>query len=337
MISIMGNYTCVEEYSSNEYKKIELVEKNEKLFVRKQFFQHDNKAIYEWLKMRAYPHFPKIYEINNMENGFEIIEEYLDGELLRDLIPIDDIHVVGRYAYQLSEALLFLHKRKIVHRDLKPDNIIVVNGHIKVIDFDIAKNINKEKKMDTHVLGSLGYAAPEQYGFSYSSQQSDIYAFGNVLNEMITGCLVNEQLTDSQYEGVVKKCTQLDPDQRYHSVEPLQKDLKQAIANRSKYTLPGFRTGKTFNRILASLAYLFIIWFLIIIKVSEAKNIQDVLYTKTMVAYIFLLPIIMFTNYLDIKRFNPMKRFRFIGNIILGIALFFTGCFVIMIIFSFVC
>ncbi|MDF9825776.1 serine/threonine protein kinase [Breznakia sp. PF5-3] len=323
-------YILKDTLLDSEFKRIEVVESKEKRFVRKQFFQHENRDIYERLKYLPIDHFPKIYEINEIVGGFEVIEEYLDGQTLRETIPLSFNEVIADYAIQIVDALAQLHKHKIVHRDLKPENIIVVKNIVKIIDFDIAKKISIDKSRDTRILGSVGYAAPEQYGFASSNEKSDIYAFGNILNEMCTGSLASVDLTITRFRSIVLKCTKIDPDFRYSNLQKLRNDLMMIKQNKSKYTLPGFRTNNGFHMLVGTLSYLFLIFIIAFIENTGDTTLSEMIVTKVEVIYMLGLTVIFVTNYLDVDRFNFFKRFRLIGKVFIWFTMLLGGIFVIM-------
>ena len=122
-----------------------------------------------------------------------LVMELVDGETLATMLkqrptpfPVQDVVEWGR---QLCNVLSFLHTQTppIIFRDLKPSNIMVArDGNIKLIDFGIARHFKPGKQADTEALGTVGYAAPEQYGANQTTQRSDIYALGVTLHELLT-------------------------------------------------------------------------------------------------------------------------------------------------------
>lgn len=152
-----------------------------------------------------------------------VIEEYISGITLKDCLEQnnsfsdDDIRNI---ALQLCDGLNFLHHNKIIHRDLTPSNIILLHGgmRVKIIDFGAAREISS-KAVDTRVLGTPGYAPPEQYGFSSTDQRSDIYSLGKTMLKLIG------EIRTSPLRAIFEKCVELDPKRRYKTVSELQKAL----------------------------------------------------------------------------------------------------------------
>ena len=93
---------------------------------------------------------------------------------------------------QLCMALWVLHSLGVVHRDVKPDNVIIRGTEAVLIDFDASRIYKNENREDTQILGTTGFAAPEQYGLSQSDGRADIYALGVLLNIMLTAYCFSE-------------------------------------------------------------------------------------------------------------------------------------------------
>ena len=132
-----------------------------------------------------------IYDIKEEADQHFIVMENVDGKTLRQLIPIQKIQDVINYAIQIGEALQEAHSHGIVHRDVKPENIMVnTKNQIKVMDFGLAKLKGSLKLTRTSsTVGTLAYMAPEQIQGGEVDARSDIFSFGIVLFEMLTGRL----------------------------------------------------------------------------------------------------------------------------------------------------
>ena len=112
-----------------------------------------------------------------------------------------------------------------VHRDVKPENIILRGSDAILIDFDAARLHKPEHEADTQVLGTTGFAAPEQYGLSQSDLRTDIYSVGILINVMLTGQHPSKQLAPGRLGRVVERCTQVSPEKRYPNVLRLMEVL----------------------------------------------------------------------------------------------------------------
>src|SRR5262249_40459130 len=125
--------------------------------------------------------------------------------------------------------LVEAHGKGIVHRDLKPGNIMIGKSGIKVLDFGIAKSEQDETVTSSRmVLGTPGYMAPEQREGKLTDARTDIYAFGCVLYEMLTGeriALQRERLRARKIETLVSRCLETDPKHRWQSAAELQREL----------------------------------------------------------------------------------------------------------------
>ncbi|MDE7247987.1 MAG: protein kinase, partial [Lachnospiraceae bacterium] len=127
------------------------------------------------------------------------------------------------YRYRPGAVLEYLHGRGIIHRDIKPSNLIMADdGHIRLIDFDAARMPKAEQEQDTHLLGTRGYAAPEQYGFAQTDERTDIYSLGITLER-----LLGENFQRPRYRKILHKCSDLDPNKRYQSVREVQEAFFQ--------------------------------------------------------------------------------------------------------------
>ncbi len=152
-----------------------------------------------------------------------VVREFVYGRSLDDYIeyngkvPDDEIR---RIALDICAGLSVIHSLGIVHRDITPDNIIIEeDGNARIIDFGISRLSDDKKHKDTQILGTVGYAAPEQFGFHQTTDKADIYALGALINYMAEGALPNEHLTEGAFRKIVLKCTQMDETKRYHNID----------------------------------------------------------------------------------------------------------------------
>jgi eukaryotic-like serine/threonine-protein kinase len=191
-----------------------------------------------------------------------IVSELLDGETLRQRIPAAGIPAKRaiELAVQLANGLAAAHEQGIVHRDLKPENIFVTrNGRLKILDFGLAK-LQKPEQTETvtgatatgthvgHVLGTVGYMSPEQVRGEPADQRSDIFSFGSILYEMLSGArafrkgtsaetmtaILNEEPPEFSpkvviapaLDRIVRHCMEKQPAQRFQSASDIAFDLE---------------------------------------------------------------------------------------------------------------
>lgn len=107
---------------------------------------------------------------------------------------------------------------------MKPENVILRGRQAVRTDFD-ASRLKGEHTADTRILGTTGYAAPEQYGIAQTDERADIYSLGVLLNIMLTGRHPSKELTYGRLGQVVQKCTMVTPQKRYRSVLSLMEAL----------------------------------------------------------------------------------------------------------------
>lgn len=167
---------------------------------------------------------------------------------------------------QVCSGVYCFHGLGIVHRDLKPSNILVdIHGVAKITDFGISRFYKKKQGNDTRILGTPGYAAPEQFGFAQTDERADIYSLGVLINRMLTGRLPNELLFTGELRisSIVKQCLSMSADQRC-SIEEIEAALggrpwqKIPLQKRILKWIPGFRTGNKMHMTLAVLDYTYI-------------------------------------------------------------------------------
>lgn len=186
--------------------------------------------VYQKIKNAAPPHIPQIESIAERDGKTYVLEEYIQGDTLAFLLESQAIapDTAKDIISQLCEALDVLHCLGVVHRDIKPENVILRGGEAVLIDFDVSRICKPEHHSDTQVMGTAGYAAPEQYGFAQTDGRTDIYALGVLLNEMLTKQHPSKQLTEGIYRPIVEKSIEVNVDKRFASVGQLRRALEQA-------------------------------------------------------------------------------------------------------------
>lgn len=193
------------------------------------------------MKRLDHPALPRIVDI--IDNGVTIyvVMDYIEGESLDKVLAeygAQPEKLVIGWAKQLCDALTYLHSQKppIIYRDMKPANIMLKpEGNIKIIDFGIAREYKEQSLADTTVLGTKGYAPPEQYS-GQTDARSDIFALGMTMHHLLTGIdprskdayapvrMWNPELSEG-IEMIIDKCVQPAAENRYQSCEDLLYDL----------------------------------------------------------------------------------------------------------------
>ena len=174
---------------------------------------------------------PQIYIVDSDEEALFVVQEYIEGKTAIELSNGEKNKVIN-YMIDVCSALEILHSLDIVHRDVKPENVIIKSdGTAALIDLSIAKIIDGSETSDTINLGTIGYAAPEQFGFMQSRRETDIYAFGVMLNILLTGVHPMQDIPKGRIGRIIKKCTTLTIGDRYSNVTELITDLKKQLTD----------------------------------------------------------------------------------------------------------
>lgn len=208
----------------------------------------------EMLKKLHHPHLPSIIDVIDEKDSFLIVMDYIEGNHLGkslDEYGAQPQELVIDWAKQLCDVLGYLHTRKppIIYRDMKPSNVMLKpDGNLMLIDFGTAREFKEKNLADTTCLGTVGYAAPEQFGGrGQTDARTDIYCLGATLYHLVTGknpCeppyellpirQINPTLSDG-FQRIIQKCTQKNPDDRYQSCAELMYDLEHYGEMDDKY------------------------------------------------------------------------------------------------------
>ena len=211
-----------------------------------------------------HPNIVAVYDVGSEGDTPYVVSELLEGETLRARLAAGALtprRAIGN-AWQIAHGLAAAHEKGIVHRDLKPENIFVTrDGRVKILDFGLAKLTQPESAANPQselptigsqpgvALGTLGYMSPEQARGRAADARSDIFCFGAVLYEMLSGnrafhgdtaadtmsailtkdppdlSLTNRNISPG-LERIVSHCLEKDPEQRFHSAHDLAFDLE---------------------------------------------------------------------------------------------------------------
>ena len=261
-----------------------------------------------------HPNIATIYAIEEADAQIFIVMEYIDGKELKEIIKPKhvgtenfqslQIDEIINYAIQIAEGLEAAHKKGIVHRDIKSQNIMITNdGKVKIMDFGLAK-VGKDSQLTKlgSTVGTIAYMSPEQTQGETIDNRTDIWSFGVVLYEMVTGkmpfkgeydqaviySILNEEPEpdnefDEGLKHIISKSLEKNPDDRYQTAEEIAEELNAIrkggevkIAQSKQSKLPWIITGVT----IILIAAVFILFIL------SSKNLEE----KTIVKTIAVLP-----------------------------------------------
>lgn len=221
-------YSVVKVYKKTEEKSIILLRHNKlkkDIICRK--FTGDCSA-YKILRDISFANIAAVFDVSEVENEVTVLEEFVNGVTVADILlnGLYDERGVKHIVKSLCDALTVIHSYGIVHRDIKPENVMITdNGTIKLIDFDAARLFKNGQSKDTRIMGTAGYAAPEQLGLAQSDERTDIFALGVLMNVMLTGEHPSKKLYKGKMTKIIEKCIQLDPQKRYTTAAELKKSL----------------------------------------------------------------------------------------------------------------
>lgn len=222
-------YSVRSVLKSSEKGDIQLVEsENGRLYVRK--YREIPPELFRRARAVQCPYLERLTEQSEDENGKYCISEYVQGT------PASERTFTEKEAIsallELCAALKALHNAGIIHRDVKPSNIVCgSDGHIRLIDLDSARLEKTSRSHDTEMLGTAGFAPPEQYGFMQTDSRSDIYSFGVTMEEIL-----GAGARRLKYRRIIDRCTQFDPERRYSDFTA----VSRAISRAARTSAPAF-------------------------------------------------------------------------------------------------
>ena len=230
-----------------------------------------------------HPNILVVFELGTHESAPFLVAELLEGETLREHIKRGCIPArkAIEYAQQIASGLAAAHERGVVHRDLKPENLFVTNnGQVKILDFGLAKltepgqgslenapTISFDETKPGVVMGTVGYMSPEQVRGNVADHRSDLFSFGAILYEMLSGkrafkkdssadtmaAILNEEPAELSGEGkkippavgrIVRHCLEKNPAERFQSARDLAFDLETISGASTSTTTPHATTSK---------------------------------------------------------------------------------------------
>src|SRR5579883_1674245 len=188
-----------------------------------------------------HPNICTLYDVGPNYLVMELVEgETIASQLAAGPLPLP---AALTYAAQIVAALMEAHAKSIVHRDLKPGNIMIARSGIKVLDFGLAKSGEDETITASRmIMGTPAYMSPEQRQGKPADARADIYSFGCVLYEMLTGARITSERKripgGPRLTRLVDRCLQEDPGRRWQSAADLQEELAALRASRLDWKLP---------------------------------------------------------------------------------------------------
>ena len=237
-MGVAATYAWLSEQLDLEFEKLRLLKesprgsvelirhrKSGRQFILRRFA--GNGEVYRKLLDCSCRHLPLIYETAEREGKNLVIEEFVQGDTL-DFLLADALFTpqeTRKVVKQLCQGLWVLHSMAAVHRDVKPENVILRRTDAVLIDFDAARLHKPQAEADTQILGTTGFAAPEQYGLGQSDTRTDIYSLGVLMNVMLTGQHPSKKLAEGRLGRVIQRCTQVNPAKRYKNVLHLMEAL----------------------------------------------------------------------------------------------------------------
>jgi serine/threonine protein kinase len=326
---VLGHYRVLEKIGSGGMGEVyrasdQRLERDVALKMLKPSLAHDQDRLRRFeQEARAaaalsHPNIVAIYDIGMHEGAPYIVSELLEGQTLRDRLlngPLSRRQAID-YAGQIAQGLVAAHEKRIVHRDLKPENLFITkDGRIKILDFGIAKLMTSEFGSEAahaaaaaslttqtkvgSVLGTVAFMSPEQLRGKPVDHRSDIFSFGAIFYEMLTGqrafagdtqvdtitAILREDPPEMSREGhdipfafekVVRHCLEKEPENRFQTARDLAFALSTLPeATTSKLILP-FSRGWTRFRIwwprVAAALLLAAVAVIVVIKLKPAVN-----------------------------------------------------------------
>lgn len=303
-----------------------------------------NRLVMSHMKNLENSHIPKIFEVDEEDYVLYVVEEYISGTTLAEFLESGRIFSekeTAEIAIQICDGLTFLHSREkpIIHRDLKPSNIMVSNDQVvKLIDYNAARYYEVGMARDTRLIGTSGYAAPEQFGFAQTDARTDIYALGIVMKELLSEKQGLALRCGTAMRKIIERCTHMDPEKRYKTAAAVRRDLEHLVYGTvpvkvripvwnlsSLWPIPGFRSKNTAKMVLAVVGYI------IIFGIASGMNVESNqeypviwMLDKICVGAWMLFLVALATDYLGIKnRFSlvnhPNKLVQLVGFVLWGL------------------
>ena len=236
-------------------------------------------GIYSRLLNKRHKNIAYIREMFTTDEGAVVIEEYAEGCSITSELEKGRLFTASEVkdiTMQLCDGAEFLHNMGIVHRDISSNNVIIdSHNNVKLVDMGIARFMDPYKNTDTYLMGTAGYAPPEQFGFRQTDKRSDIFSIGVLMNVMLTGEFPNEHLYKGipRLEKIIMRSVEIEPQRRYKNTDRLKKALftmpteKDNVFMSLIKEIPITRTFSTPKIILCACIYVLILSFALLVNV----------------------------------------------------------------------
>ncbi len=221
----------------------------------------------------SHPNIVTIYDVGVHENKTFIAMEYVEGKTLREVIKNNELTIdrITDISIQICEGLNEAHSKGITHRDIKPENILIdEKGKVKIVDFGLAKvkNVSRGITKQDSTVGTLKYMSPEQIRNQNVDHRSDIWSFGVILYEMITGkypfkgehdaslfySIINQSPEplarykadiNEGFQRIIDKALEKDPETRYQHIDELLSDLRREKRDSGEFAVSNVKRRNT--------------------------------------------------------------------------------------------
>lgn len=236
----------------------------------------------------------------------------------------------------------------IIHRDIKPTNIMVSNDDVVyLVDFNISREYDENQSVDTVIMGTQGYASPEQCGFAQTDCRSDIYSIGMLMKNIL---MVDEypDKETKRLKRIIDKCTSIDPGKRYKNIEKLEQALNNKLGERislqcnetdekikQSFLPPGFRGGKIANMLIALAGYASMISLAMAMESSSSnpvvKTKEDIVF-RIIMLITELVTVAIYFNWRGIRDRLPIVKEKNMLIRLIGFAIYPVTILVLLIV-----
>ncbi len=220
MLTVYGVVKVLSDKNGCKVLRLRHKEKGKDLVVR----SYDQKVTpYCMVQKICCRNLPVVYDAVDLVDGQIVLEEYIDG------LTVAQVMEGGWYKYRgakkvmqgILQGLAALHSLGLVHRDIKPENVMVTpKGRVVLLDLNAARKVSVAPN-DTVIMGTVGYASPEQLGVTQTDARTDLYAAGVLLNVMMTGDHPSKRIAKGKAGKIVRKCTHINPADRYDTAQKM--------------------------------------------------------------------------------------------------------------------